>query len=258
MQINRITQILLLSLGLGMSGSMSWANSVTAASASSTNTEPSRSGLLDQIPRLIDATPTVLPEQSSVAIVPSTLETENYSWADQKQKGIREWADRTAHKIDNWFGETDPDQPAAATLRIILDNRWDEYEGYEIKPRIRGKIKLPTLEQKLSVVFGDDSLDNELDSNVAITNENPATSGDKRLDTKRAREDNSSFALRWSEWSDRIPFETDLDLGLRSGDDIYLRVKASKDWTLENDYSFHAEQIYRYGIQSENLSLIHI
>ncbi len=112
------------------------------------------------------------------------------------------------------------------------------------------------------MVFGDDSLDNELDSNVAITNENPATSGDKRLDTKRAREDNSSFALRWSEWSDRIPFETDLDLGLRSGDDIYLRVKASKDWTLENDYSFHAEQIYRYGIQSENylrtnLELIH-
>ena len=110
MQINRVTQILLLSLGLGMSGSMSWANSVTTAPASPTNIEPSRSGLLDQIPRLIDATPTVLPEQSNVAIVPSTLETENYSWADQKQKGIREWADRTAHKIDNWFGESDPDQ----------------------------------------------------------------------------------------------------------------------------------------------------
>ncbi len=106
-------------------------------------------------------------------------------------------------------------------------------KAMKIKPRIRGKIKLPTLEQNLSVVFGDDSLDNELDSNVAITNENPATSGDKRLDTKRAREDNSSFCLHvWSEWSDRIPFETDLDLGLRSGDDIYLRVKASKDWTL--------------------------
>lgn len=266
MQINRITQIFLLSLGVGISSSMSWANSVKDASSdqekSSANVEPVRSGLLDQIPRLIDATPTILPEQSNTAIVPPTLETENHSWADQKQKGIREWADRTAYKIDNWFGETDPDQPAAATLRVILDNRWDEYEGYEIKPRIRGRIKLPTLEQKLSLVFGDDSLDNELDSNVAITNENPATSGDKRLDTKRARQDNSSFALRWSEWSDRIPFETDLDLGLRSGDDIYLRVKASKDWTLENDYFFHAEQIYRYGIQSENylrtnLELIH-
>src|SRR5690606_7689917 len=101
MQINRITQILLLSLGLGMSSSMSWANSVTAAPASPTNTEPSRSGLLDQLPRLIDATPTLWPELSNVAIVPYTLETENYSWADQKQKGIRELADRTAHKHEN-------------------------------------------------------------------------------------------------------------------------------------------------------------
>lgn len=27
--------------------------------------------------------------------------------------------------------------------------------------RLRGKIKLPTLERKISLVFGDDSLDNE-------------------------------------------------------------------------------------------------
>jgi hypothetical protein len=31
-----------------------------------------------------------------------------------------------------------------------------------------------------------------------------------------------------------------------------LRLKAQKDWTLDNDFSFHAEQIYRYGIDSEN------
>ncbi len=220
------------------------------------------SNILDQIPRLIDATPTILPEQSDHTIVPPTQETEDRSWADQKQKNIREWTDRTAYKIDNWFGKADPEQPASATLRVILDNRWDEYNGYEIKPRIRGRIKLPTLEQKLSLVFGDDSLDNELKGNIAITDENPASNNDKRLDTKRAREDNSSFALRWSEWSDRIPFETDLDLGLRSGDDIYLRLKASKDWALQNDYFFRAEQIYRYGIDSEhylrtNLELTH-
>ena len=132
---------------------MSWANSVTDAPDNPADTEPNHSGLLDQIPRLIDATPTILPEQSDEAIVPSMIETENNSWADKRQKGIREWADRTAHKIDNWFGKTDPDQPANATLRIILDNSWDKYETYEIKPRIRGKIKLPTLEQKLSLVL---------------------------------------------------------------------------------------------------------
>jgi len=96
-------------------------------------------------------------------------------------KNIRNWADKTAHKLDNWFGEPSPEQPASATLRVLIDSSWDKHNEYEVKPRIRGKIKLPTLENKLSVVFGDDSLDNELQNNVAITNENPANAADKTL-----------------------------------------------------------------------------
>lgn len=254
MQINKITRILFVSFSLGMASFALRANSTTL-SDSNPLPDPEKSapsGLLNQIPRLIDATPTLLPEQSSDAIVLATEQTENNSWADQKQKTVREWADRTALKIDNWFGQPHPDQPAKASLRVILDNSWDKYEDYEIKPRIRGKIKLPTMERKLSLVFGDDSLDNELDSNVAITNENLSNPNNHGLDTKRSREENTSFALRWSEFSERLPFETDLDLGLRSGDDLYARAKISKQWTMDNDYFFYAEQIYRYGIQSEN------
>ena len=210
------------------------------------------SGIFYSIPRWIDATPTILPEQSNEAIVPSTAETEKLTWLDKRQKKIRHWADRTAQKMDRWFGEPSPEQPASATLRVLVDSSWDKHNEYEVKPRIRGKIKLPTLENKLSVVFGDDSLDNELANNVAITNENPAHDTDKTVDGKRSREDNSSLALRWSNFAQKLPFETDVDLGVRSGDDIYLRLKASKDWTLQNDFSLHAEQIYRYGIDSEN------
>lgn len=210
------------------------------------------SGLLFQIPRMIDAVPTFLPEQSDLSSVPPTAETEDSTWTDRKQKSIRNWADKTANKIDNWFGEPDPNQPASATLRVIIDNSWNKHDGYEVKPRIRGRIKLPTLERKVSLVFGDDSLDNELENNQAITNENPQSTTDKRFDKERAREDNSSFAFRWSDFSKRLPFDTDLDLGIRSGDDVYLRLKAKKDWDLENNFKFHAEQIYRYGIDSEN------
>ncbi|CAD9195766.1 hypothetical protein QAC21B_01893 [Acinetobacter bohemicus] len=208
--------------------------------------------LLYQLPSWIDAVPTFLPQQSDELMVRPILETADRTWVDRKQFQIRSWADDTSHKIDNWFGETDSEKPASATLRVIVDNSWNKYDGYEIKPRIRGRIKLPTLERQLSLVFGDDSLDNELDNNVAITNENPGNSNDKTLDRQQTRENNSSFALRWSEFSKYLPFKTDLDLGLRSGDDIYLRLKASKDWKLENDFSFHAEQIYRYGIDSKN------
>ncbi|UUS60549.1 hypothetical protein MST17_14610 [Acinetobacter sp. YH16056_T] len=213
---------------------------------------PKTYDFLDQIPRWIDATPTFLPEQSDHPIVPTTEQTENNSWTDRQQKKVRNWADRTAVRMDNWFGQSEPDKPANATLRVILDNSWNKHDEYEIKPRIRGKIKLPTLEKKLSVVFGDDSLDNELENNAAITNENPAGHSDKNYDNKQTREDNSSLALRWSEISDRLPFETDVDLGLRSGDDLYVRLKAAKKWQLDNDFRFLAEQIYRYGIDSEN------
>ena len=201
---------------------------------------------------MVDATPTLFPEESNQSIVLPTQDTEDMTWADRQQKSIRNWADRTAHKMDDWFGETNPEQPASATLRVIVDNRWNKHDDYDIKPRIRGRIKLPTLENRLSVVFGDDSLDNEIQNNIAITNENPGNNPNKTIDSKRIKDDNASIALRWSQISKSLPFETVVDLGIRSGDDIYARLKAEKTWTLENDFYFHAEQIYRYGIDSEN------
>ena len=206
----------------------------------------------DTIPQIVDATPTLFPEESNQSIVLPTELTEDKTWADHQQKSIRNWTDRTAHKMDTWFGETNPEQPASATLRVIIDNRWNKHDDYDIKPRIRGRIKLPTLENRLSVVFGDDSLDNEIQNNIAITNENPSNDPNKKIDSKRIKDDNASIALRWSQISKSLPFETDVDLGIRSGDDIYARLKAEKTWELDNDFQFHAEQIYRYGIDSKN------
>ncbi|OTG67193.1 hypothetical protein [Acinetobacter silvestris] len=230
----------------------------TDDATSNANTEVSASlnqnhlGWLSYIPKIIDATPTILPEQSNLPFVPTTTETEDLTWADHTQKSIRNWADQTAIKMDHWFGDSNPDKPATATLRILADNSWNKYDHYEIQPRIRGKIRLPTLEKRLSVVFGDDSLDNEIYNNIAITNENTDTATNKNIDRKQIKDDNSSIALRWSQMSKKLPFDVDADLGIRSGSDIYARLKAEKDWTLSNNFSFHAEQIYRYGIKSEN------
>lgn len=249
----------LLTIGFG---SVCIAHAETASSSANQQVGSTSSGvqtevttdenLLDQIPRWVDATPTIFPEQSNEPIVPPTEQTEDQTWVDRKQKKIRNWADRTSEKIDNWFGEVDPQKPATATIRVMVDNYWNEYDNFEIKPRIRGKIKLPTLEKRLSVVFGDDSLDNEFNNSPANINQNPNQDSNKKLDGKQTRDDNSSIALRWSNFSKKLPFETDADLGIRSGDDIYVRLKASRDWQLRNDFKFYAEQIYRYGVDSEN------
>lgn len=218
--------------------------------------------VLNQVPLMIDKLPTLLPAESDQIMLPSIEDTKDRTWWDRKQYQFKYKLQNYAHHIDDWFGQPDPDQPAYANLRIIMDTRWDKYDDFSIKPRIRGKLKLPTLENRWSVVFGDDALDNEIRDSVAINNENPIGNTNKTLDTHRSRTDNTSLALRWSEWKNPFDIETDVDLGVRSGDDIYLRLKAQKDWQLQHDFSTHAEQIYRYGIDSKhylrtNLELRH-
>ena len=224
--------------------------------------EPPTGTVLDIIPDTIDSTPTILPPQSDHKNVPSTEETKDNSWWDRAQAKYSNSLQKRAHSIDNWFGEPDPNEPAWATLRIILDTEWDEYDDFNVKPRVRGKVKLPTLENRFSVVFGDDSLDNEIRNSVSMGNENPRGDRNKTLDSEQSKNDNSSIALRWSQWKNPWGIDTDADLGIRSGDDVYARLKAEKDWDLNNDFTTHAEQIYRYGLDSKhylrtNLELRH-
>ena len=64
-------------------------------------TKENEIGLLNYIPKIVDSTPTIFPEQSNQVIVPPTDATEDQTWADKKQKKIRNGADRTANKMDN-------------------------------------------------------------------------------------------------------------------------------------------------------------
>lgn len=244
-------------------GCLSVAHAFAEQSSPAINTENTETGTwMDTIPKTIDSLPTILPEQSDQAIVPSVEETKDNSWWDKKQYQFKEKLQDYAYHIDDWFGEPDPNDAASANLRIILDTEWNKYDDYSVKPRIRGKIRLPTLENRFSVVFGDDSLDNEIRGNVAITNENPQGNSSRTIDRKQSRDDNSSLALRWDQWKNPWDIDTDVDLGIRSGDDVYLRLKGQKDWQLKNDFSTHVEQIYRYGLDSKhylrtNLELRH-
>ena len=84
------------------------------------------------------------------------------TWVDEQHSSVRRGIKGLAHHLDDWFGEPDPNDPASANLRIILDTNWNKHDDFSFKPRIRGRLRLPVLEERLSVVFGDDSLDNEL------------------------------------------------------------------------------------------------
>lgn len=175
------------------------------------------------------------------------------NWVDEQHAALKSRLSRWSHNLDGWIGTPDPNKPASANLRIMLDNEWNRYDGYSIKPRVRGKIKLPALKQHLSVVFGDEDLDNQArDKQQLHRNYREALQGDKKYDKRQTREDNASLALRWSNGIKNLGIKTDLDLGVRSGADVFLRARASKTWHYNDTYSTRLEQIYRYGINSKH------
>ena len=159
---------------------------------------------------------------SLLVILPSTLWAEtNQTLFDKQHANVKSTLHSWSNIIDDWLGDPDPNNPASANIRIMLDNQWNRYDGYSIKPRIRAKIRLPTLKKRLSVVIGDEDLDNQAqDKNQTSPNYREPLEKDKRYDRRQTKNDNSSLALRWSDGFKTLGVDTDFDIGIRSGADV--------------------------------------
>ena len=57
-----------------------------------------------------------------------------------------------------------------------------------------------------------------------------------------------------SDLSKQLPFQSDINLGSNSNSDVYLEVNAEKNWQINPDFDFNAQQTFRYGAQSRNYS----
>lgn len=178
------------------------------------------------------------------------------TWVDQQHSNIKNTLYSWSNNIDEWIGENDPNRPASASLRVMLDQEWNRYDGYSIKPRVRAKIKLPALKQylkNLSLVLGDEDIDNQSrDKHQLHRNYKTPLREDRNYDGKQTRDDNASLALRWSNGIKSLGIKTDFDVGVRSGADIFGRLRASKTWQFTDQFSTRLEQIYRYGSNSKH------
>lgn len=183
----------------------------------------------------------------------AAAQAQNGVWVDQQHANVKGTLHSWSNTIDDWVGTPDPNKPATANLRIMLDNEWNRYDGYSIKPRVRAKIKLPALKRHLSVVMGDEDLDNQSRDKTRLQqNYRQPLKNDKKYDGKQARDDNASIALRWSNDVKRLGIDTDFDVGIRSGADIFGRLRLSKLWQISDKFSTRFEQIYRYGSNSKH------
>lgn len=184
---------------------------------------------------------------------PSNQETLHHTIFDQQHASVKSRLHSWSNYIDSWFGKPDPNQPASANLRVMFDQQWNRFDGYSLKPRVRAKIRLPTLKKRLSLVIGDEDLDNQAqDKNQTQTNYRQPLEKEKHYDRQQTKKDNASIALRWSDQIKKIGIDTDFDLGIRSGADIFARLKISKTWQHTAHYSTRLEQIYRYGFNSKH------
>ncbi|WP_040976909.1 hypothetical protein [Necropsobacter massiliensis] len=190
-----------------------------------------------------------------IGLIPQAVQAEEQenTWVDEQHTGVKTTLHSWANTIDGWIGDPDPDHPASASLRVMLDSQWNRYDHFSIKPRVRGKIRLPTLKKHLSLVFGDEDLENQASDKNHIGNVyNKPLENNKHYDRSQARNDNASVGLRWSDSIKQLGIDTDLDLGVRSGADVYVRFKANKEWQINDELSTRLEQIYRYGSNSKH------
>lgn len=187
----------------------------------------------------------------------------NWGWIDEERRGVQNNLHRWANAINGWFGEPDPQQPATANLRVIMDTRWEDDpkagNHVTVEPRVRGRLRLPVLERRLSLIIGDEALDNENVLTQDATGKGyqaQTIEQDKVIDAKQARDNNASIALRWSRFSEEVERElgiqTDVDLGVRSGNDVFVKVSLDKDWYKDEHLAISSDNFYRYGSDSEH------
>ena len=85
-----------------------------------------------------------------------------------------------------------------------------------------GRSNFPTLRKRLIWFWCDDTLDDEFDNNIANIKNQPNQDPAKRLIPKQA--ETTMAQLRIFQNFQATAFETDADIGIRSGDDVYLYV----------------------------------
>lgn len=178
-------------------------------------------------------------------------------WIDQQHATIQDTLKNQANRMDGWFDQAESGK-ARASVRVILDSRWDKYNELDHKIRIRGSVRLPNADKRFRLVFGDDTLDEERKDGLPVnfsTNRNQSVpvgddqSSSQQLNEK-ARSDNASIALRFLSTIDQ-DIHADFDLGVRSGTDVYARTELSREWQHDEQLASTLRQTLRYGTESE-------
>lgn len=79
------------------------------------------------------------------------------TWFDRSYDYLTTRTDTLAQQLDSFFGQPDSERESAdSVLRLFSEFEWDQDQGSDQKLRLRGKVDLPELDRRLSLVLGED------------------------------------------------------------------------------------------------------
>ena len=137
-------------------------------------------------------------QMTETQIEPSDQQ-ENDDRLDSTHRFVVRHADNIAEWVDGFFGDLETEETAPySTIRLRLENEWDEDYGNDFKVSLRGKVHLPKLNKRLSLLFSDS--DEETSADDLATNK---------------REDSDDVALQYNV-SEKDYSRFDIKAGIRS------------------------------------------
>lgn len=156
---------------------------------------------------------------------------DDINWVDTSHAYATDQAQALTEWMDDFFGEPNYDlEQAESQLRIQWRNSWDEQDNYNTKVRLRGKLQLPKLSQRLNLIFSGED-------------------GDTLVEDERTDDDSAELLFKLNDVSrQRLDLTLNLNSdGLRPGvryrnkgpidDKHYYRYTQRLEW--ESDEGFY-------------------
>ena len=148
------------------------------------------------------------------------------NWVDDSHTVVADQAQAMVEWMDNFFGDPTYDlEKAESYLRLELENDWEQGEGSDPGVRLRGKVQLPKISQRVDLLFSEE--------------EGDAVDREEREDL-----DNVSLQVNVRE-GDRSRF--DATMGFSSG-----KLKPGVRYRSEGDLDFARSYRYVQRIQYED------
>jgi hypothetical protein len=82
------------------------------------------------------------------------------AWLDQTQSFASNSANSLANQLDRFFGVQRSDMEAAySSLRLTTIQSWNDIDNFETGIRLRGKVHLPRINERVSLIFSEEDGD---------------------------------------------------------------------------------------------------